>query len=80
MTFEFVRGIVKYCYIIIISGSMHVDICYNVILFYSVYIRNYHCWNEVWMLRTDLGAKDVDGWQVIDATPQEESGGKSIYF
>ncbi|KAJ8298607.1 hypothetical protein KUTeg_022667 [Tegillarca granosa] len=38
--------------------------------------KNYHCWNEVWMQRPDLGAKDVSGWQVIDATPQEESGGK----
>lgn len=35
-------------------------------------IRNYHVWNEVWMKRPDLGSA-YDGWQVIDATPQELS-------
>ncbi|XP_014217645.1 annulin-like [Copidosoma floridanum] len=31
---------------------------------------NFHVWNEVWMKRPDLS--DVyNGWQVIDATPQE---------
>ena len=36
--------------------------------------RNFHVWNEVWMARPDLG-KDYNGWQAIDATPQELSGG-----
>jgi len=35
-------------------------------------IWNYHVWNEVWMERPDLGS-EYDGWQVIDATPQELS-------
>ena len=37
-------------------------------------IWNFHVWNEVWMSRTDLG-RGFDGWQVIDSTPQETSGG-----
>lgn len=35
-------------------------------------IWNFHVWNEVWMARPDLGSK-YDGWQAIDATPQEQS-------
>ncbi|KII60968.1 Protein-glutamine gamma-glutamyltransferase K [Thelohanellus kitauei] len=35
---------------------------------------NFHCWNEAWMRRPDLGSEH-DGWQVLDATPQERSGG-----
>lgn len=38
-------------------------------------IWNFHVWNEVWMTRPDLGKDDYGGWQVIDATPQEMSGG-----
>lgn len=41
-------------------------------------IWNYHVWNEVWMSRPDLnGSNDdfYDGWQAIDATPQEMSDG-----
>lgn len=37
-------------------------------------IWNFHVWNETWMSRPDLG-KGYDGWQVIDATPQELSSG-----
>eukprot|EP00066_Takifugu_rubripes_P028254 XP_011617520.1 PREDICTED: coagulation factor XIII A chain [Takifugu rubripes] len=37
-------------------------------------IWNYHCWNEVFMNRTDLG-KGFEGWQVVDSTPQETSDG-----
>ena len=29
-------------------------------------------WNEVWLARPDLPA-GFDGWQAVDATPQEES-------
>ncbi|XP_017782167.1 PREDICTED: hemocyte protein-glutamine gamma-glutamyltransferase-like [Nicrophorus vespilloides] len=35
---------------------------------------NFHVWNDVWMTRPDLPA-GYGGWQVIDATPQEASGG-----
>ena len=43
-------------------------------------IWNFHVWNEVWLRRPDLAPRsspsaenEYDGWQVIDATPQEES-------
>lgn len=35
---------------------------------------NYHCWIECWMTRPDLNP-GYDGWQVLDPTPQERSGG-----
>ncbi|KAF2362823.1 Transglutaminase-like [Trinorchestia longiramus] len=38
-------------------------------------IWNFHVWNEVWMRRPDLG-QEYSGWQIIDATPQEESDGQ----
>ena len=34
--------------------------------------RNFHVWNESWMSRPDL-PPGFEGWQVLDATPQEES-------
>ncbi|XP_041639534.1 transglutaminase 5, like [Cheilinus undulatus] len=37
-------------------------------------IWNFHVWVECWMSRKDLGS-GVDGWQVLDPTPQERSGG-----
>ncbi|CAM9106491.1 unnamed protein product [Lampetra fluviatilis] len=37
-------------------------------------IWNFHVWNEAWMARPDLPV-DNDGWQVVDATPQEQSDG-----
>ncbi|XP_030277235.1 transglutaminase 5, like isoform X1 [Sparus aurata] len=37
-------------------------------------IWNFHVWVECWMTRRDLG-KEMDGWQVLDPTPQERSGG-----
>ncbi|NWY04546.1 TGM4 glutamyltransferase, partial [Nothoprocta ornata] len=37
-------------------------------------IWNFHVWNDVWMKRPDLPA-GFDGWQAIDATPQEQSQG-----
>ncbi|KAM4691828.1 protein-glutamine gamma-glutamyltransferase E-like [Rhinophrynus dorsalis] len=37
-------------------------------------IWNFHCWNESWFRRTDLG-ESYSGWQVWDSTPQEMSGG-----
>ncbi|XP_055638668.1 annulin-like [Toxorhynchites rutilus septentrionalis] len=39
---------------------------------------NFHVWNELWMRRADLGASAeelYDGWQAVDATPQELSDG-----
>ncbi|NXR16112.1 TGM3L glutamyltransferase, partial [Semnornis frantzii] len=40
-------------------------------------VWNFHVWNECWFTRRDLGSF-YDGWQVLDATPQERSKG-SIY-
>ncbi|CAL9704964.1 unnamed protein product [Knipowitschia caucasica] len=37
-------------------------------------IWNFHVWVECWMTRPDLGSA-MDGWQVLDPTPQERSGG-----
>ncbi|XP_035854944.1 coagulation factor XIII A chain-like isoform X2 [Sander lucioperca] len=37
-------------------------------------IWNYHCWNEVFIRRDDL-PPGLEGWQVVDATPQETSDG-----
>ncbi|XP_017294790.1 protein-glutamine gamma-glutamyltransferase 2-like [Kryptolebias marmoratus] len=39
-------------------------------------IWNFHVWVEGWMKRPDLHKSNIyDGWQVLDATPQEKSGG-----
>ncbi|XP_078360106.1 protein-glutamine gamma-glutamyltransferase K-like, partial [Oculina patagonica] len=37
-------------------------------------VWNYHVWNECWFKRLDL-PDGHDGWQAIDGTPQEQSGG-----
>ncbi|XP_034725500.1 transglutaminase 5, like isoform X1 [Etheostoma cragini] len=37
-------------------------------------IWNFHVWVECWMTRQDLGS-GMDGWQVLDPTPQQRSGG-----
>ncbi|XP_028266555.1 protein-glutamine gamma-glutamyltransferase 5-like [Parambassis ranga] len=37
-------------------------------------IWNFHVWVECWMRRPDLGV-GFDGWQIVDPTPQEKSGG-----
>ncbi|XP_071615638.1 protein-glutamine gamma-glutamyltransferase 6-like isoform X1 [Heliangelus exortis] len=37
-------------------------------------VWNFHVWNESWFTRGDLGSF-YDGWQVLDATPQERSKG-----
>ncbi|XP_053305334.1 protein-glutamine gamma-glutamyltransferase 5-like [Spea bombifrons] len=37
-------------------------------------IWNFHVWNECWMQRRDL-PYGYNGWQVLDATPQERSNG-----
>lgn len=38
-------------------------------------VWNFHVWNEAWMQRPDLRKPGYNGWQVIDATPQELSDG-----
>ncbi|NWX76554.1 TGM3 glutamyltransferase, partial [Alca torda] len=37
-------------------------------------VWNFHVWNESWFTRSDLGPS-YSGWQILDATPQEESEG-----
>ncbi|XP_062454759.1 LOW QUALITY PROTEIN: protein-glutamine gamma-glutamyltransferase K [Rhea pennata] len=37
-------------------------------------VWNFHVWNDCWMKRPDLPS-GYDGWQVLDATPQETSSG-----
>ncbi|XP_027725486.1 protein-glutamine gamma-glutamyltransferase E [Vombatus ursinus] len=37
-------------------------------------IWNFHVWNEAWFVRIDLSSQ-YNGWQVLDATPQEKSQG-----
>lgn len=44
--------------------------------YFVLHFRNFHVWVECWMTRPDLGAQ-FDGWQVLDPTPQERSGGQS---
>ena len=42
----------------------------------AIYVfRNFHVWNEGYMTRPDLGNPRFNGWQVLDATPQEISEG-----
>lgn len=37
-------------------------------------VWNFHAWDEIWSVRKDLGSF-YNGWQILDATPQEPSGG-----
>ena len=39
---------------------------------------NFHVWTELWTRRHDLPA-GYDGWQVIDATPQERSESEALF-
>ncbi|KAH3773260.1 hypothetical protein DPMN_174618 [Dreissena polymorpha] len=47
------------------------------LLVFTGRFRNFHVFNTVWMRRKDL-TFGHDGWQVVDATPQETSGGKKV--
>ncbi|XP_033754207.1 protein-glutamine gamma-glutamyltransferase K-like [Pecten maximus] len=38
-------------------------------------VWNFHVWNEAWMKRNDFEKRIFDGWQIVDATPQEKSEG-----
>uniref|UniRef100_A0A8C0GHV4 Protein-glutamine gamma-glutamyltransferase K n=1 Tax=Chelonoidis abingdonii TaxID=106734 RepID=A0A8C0GHV4_CHEAB len=42
-------------------------------------VWNFHVWNDCWMTRPDLPS-GYDGWQVVDATPQETSSGEGGVF
>ncbi|KAM4032377.1 protein-glutamine gamma-glutamyltransferase E-like [Anomaloglossus baeobatrachus] len=37
-------------------------------------VWNFHAWNEFWSARKDIGTP-YNGWQIVDATPQEPSEG-----
>jgi transglutaminase 1 len=39
-------------------------------------VWNFHVWNDAWLARRDLKSDVYTGWQAVDATPQERSGGK----
>ncbi|XP_060601328.1 annulin-like [Ruditapes philippinarum] len=59
------------------DGSMTIDTVFKdneKVDHLSDSVWNYHVWNEVWMTRPEL-PKGYGGWQAIDATPQEASGG-----
>ncbi|XP_018419791.1 PREDICTED: protein-glutamine gamma-glutamyltransferase E-like [Nanorana parkeri] len=38
-------------------------------------VWNFHAWNEAYFTRKDLGSL-YNGWQILDATPQERSDGR----
>lgn len=46
----------------------------NFLYRFLIYHRNFHLWVECWMDRKDLGP-EMNGWQVLDPTPQHRSGG-----
>ncbi|XP_062835320.1 protein-glutamine gamma-glutamyltransferase E [Anolis carolinensis] len=58
--------------------SLTVDVYYdpagNPLNMDSDSIWNFHVWNEAWFARSDLGST-YNGWQILDATPQERSSG-----
>ena len=57
-------------HLMIPSGKLLVQMFVYISL--KISLRNFHVWNEAWMSRPDLPA-GFGGWQVLDATPQEES-------
>jgi len=40
-------------------------------------IWNFHSWNDAWFNRPDLNG--ANGWQAVDATPQEQSGTPPVF-
>ncbi|KAJ1123938.1 hypothetical protein NDU88_002405 [Pleurodeles waltl] len=58
--------------------NLYVDTCYDDEAdnadSCSEVLWNFHVWNEVWFARKDLGSS-YDGWQAVDASPLEKSGG-----
>uniref|UniRef100_A0A8C6ISA1 protein-glutamine gamma-glutamyltransferase n=1 Tax=Melopsittacus undulatus TaxID=13146 RepID=A0A8C6ISA1_MELUD len=59
-----------------LSVDKYVDISGKTLHLTEDSVWNFHVWNESWFIRRDLGSF-YDGWQVLDATPQERS--KGIY-
>ncbi|XP_027645938.1 protein-glutamine gamma-glutamyltransferase 6-like [Falco biarmicus] len=59
-----------------LSIDKYIDISGKTLHFTEDSVWNFHVWNESWFIRRDLGSF-YDGWQVLDATPQETS--KGIY-
>uniref|UniRef100_A0A8B9NJK4 protein-glutamine gamma-glutamyltransferase n=1 Tax=Accipiter nisus TaxID=211598 RepID=A0A8B9NJK4_9AVES len=59
-----------------LSIDKYVDISGKTLHLTEDSVWNFHVWNESWFIRRDLGSL-YDGWQVLDATPQERS--KGIY-
>ncbi|KAF0988522.1 hypothetical protein HZS_7096 [Henneguya salminicola] len=72
------RCVTNYCSLHDSDGSLkweiYLDSEFNVISTAGDSCWNFHCWNEAWIRRKDIGSSH-DGWQVLDATPQERSGG-----
>uniref|UniRef100_A0A672U106 protein-glutamine gamma-glutamyltransferase n=1 Tax=Strigops habroptila TaxID=2489341 RepID=A0A672U106_STRHB len=59
-----------------LSVDKYIDISGKTLHLTEDSVWNFHVWNESWFIRRDLGSF-YDGWQVLDATPQERS--KGIY-
>ncbi|XP_029816203.1 protein-glutamine gamma-glutamyltransferase 6 [Manacus vitellinus] len=59
-----------------LSIDKYIDISGKTLHLTEDSVWNFHVWNESWFTRRDLGSF-YDGWQVLDATPQEKS--KGIY-
>ncbi|NWW85135.1 TGM3L glutamyltransferase, partial [Rhynochetos jubatus] len=59
-----------------LSIDKYIDTSGKTLHFTEDAVWNFHVWNESWFIRRDLGSF-YDGWQVLDATPQERS--KGIY-
>ncbi|XP_009937072.2 protein-glutamine gamma-glutamyltransferase 6 [Opisthocomus hoazin] len=59
-----------------LSIDKYIDISGKTVHLTEDSVWNFHVWNESWFIRRDLGSF-YDGWQVLDATPQERS--KGIY-
>ncbi|XP_044277253.1 protein-glutamine gamma-glutamyltransferase E-like [Varanus komodoensis] len=60
------------------DGNLTVDVYYdesgNPLNMSGDSVWNFHVWNEGWFVRSDLGSR-YNGWQILDATPQERSTG-----
>ncbi|NXD16231.1 TGM3L glutamyltransferase, partial [Nothocercus nigrocapillus] len=57
-----------------LSIDKYIDISGKTLCLNEDSVWNFHVWNESWFIRRDLGSF-YDGWQVLDATPQERSKG-----
>ncbi|NUN34818.1 hypothetical protein GJQ63_26420, partial [Escherichia coli] len=59
------------------NANLMIDVVYNekgMLIESDDSVWNFHVWNEGWFTRSDLGP-EYNGWQILDATPQEQSGG-----